>query len=137
MALQLAPALRDRIRECLVAAYPEEGCGFLLGTDGEERQVREVVVAPNTTDQRREHRYALAPEDFLAADRLARERGLEVLGFFHSHPNHTARPSATDAEAAWPWYSYVIVSVAREGAGDMTSWRKDNEGAEMLQETLR
>jgi len=137
MTLQLAPALRDRIREHLTAAYPEEGCGFLLGTDGGAREVRQVVGARNTSAERHSHHFTIAPEEFLAADRHARQSGLDVLGFFHSHPDGVARPSSTDVEDAWPWYSYVIVSVAREGAGEMTCWRKAGENGPFEQETLR
>lgn len=136
MTLQIAPELRDRIRECLLAAYPEEGCGFLLGRDGDEREVRQVLAARNTSFERRSHHFTIAPEEFLAADRQARQVGLDVLGFFHSHPDSVARPSSTDVEDAWPWYSYLIVSVARGGAGEMTCWRKASEGAALLPEAL-
>ncbi|HEU5329587.1 MAG TPA: M67 family metallopeptidase [Thermomicrobiales bacterium] len=105
--------------------YPNEICGFLLGTrtDG-TATVREVVPVENhweALDERR-RRFMIAPEDFLREERRAREAGWEILGFYHSHPDHPARPSETDREAAWPGYSYVIQSVRDSSAAEVTSW---------------
>src|SRR6058998_2028134 len=98
----------------LCGAYPEEGCGVLLGREvGEVREVERLIALENQRSESRGNRYLIAPEQFLAAEREARDRGLEVLGFFHSHPDHPPRPSAFDLEQAWPYYSYVIVSLER------------------------
>src|SRR5262249_24429141 len=77
----------------------------------------------NRREESRHNRYLIAPEQFLTADRAARGAGLEVIGFFHSHPDHPPRPSAFDLEHAWPYYSYLIVSVRRGEAGEARSWR--------------
>jgi proteasome lid subunit RPN8/RPN11 len=63
------------------------------------------------------------------ADRAAEARGLDVVGWYHSHPDHPARPSEYDREHAWPWYSYIIVSVTKGVAGEMTSWRLQDDRA--------
>ncbi len=76
----------------------------------------------NRRDDSPRNRFAITAEDFRAAERAAAESGLELVGWHHSHPDHPARPSEFDREHAWPWYSYVIVSVAAGAPRDMTSW---------------
>jgi proteasome lid subunit RPN8/RPN11 len=118
-------------------AYPEEGCGVLLGRDVDAaREVLRAVALVNTLDDAKHRRYTISPDQFLAAERSAREAGLDVVGFFHSHPDHPARPSAFDLEHAWPWYSYVIVSVAHGRAADTTSWRLRDDRAAFEPETI-
>lgn len=115
----------ESIRSHGQATYPEEGCGLLLGEVSPE-QNRVVAAWPvvNREAEGRERRYSLAPADYLAADREARRQGLDVVGFYHSHPDHPARPSETDlAEATFPGYSYVIVSVHAGTAKEVTAWR--------------
>jgi proteasome lid subunit RPN8/RPN11 len=124
--VSLAITARDdeRIRAHLGRAYPDEGCGVLLGRDGDgAREVVEIVALENRREESRHNRYLIAPEQFLLADRVARGAGLEVIGFFHSHPDHPARPSAFDLEHAWPYYSYLIVGVTRGEAMEARSWR--------------
>jgi len=111
------------IREHGEAAYPEECCGVLLGSvSGEERRVLEAAPLPNTRREERGRRFLIAPRDYRAAEREAEARGLLLLGFYHSHPDHPARPSQYDLEHALPWHSYVIVAVAGGRAADASSW---------------
>jgi proteasome lid subunit RPN8/RPN11 len=107
----------------LTRAYPEEGCGVLLGRDGEPRVVERVIGLENRRQDSRGRRYLIAPEQFLAAEKEARAAGLDVVGFFHSHPDHPAQPSAFDRKHAWPYYSYLIASVERGRVTDLRSWR--------------
>lgn len=123
MRLVLTRDQLAQIHAALERAYPEEGCGVLLGRGDGTREVAEVLAFENTREDSRENRYLLAPEQVLAAERRARERSLDVVAFFHSHPDHPARPSAFDLEHAWPWYDYVIVGVARGRADATTAWR--------------
>jgi proteasome lid subunit RPN8/RPN11 len=103
--------------------YPNETCGAMLGVDGEEgRRVQILFPLTNRRDDSPRNRFAITAEDFRAAERAAAESGLELVGWYHSHPDHPARPSEFDREHAWPWYSYVIVSVAAGAPRDMTSW---------------
>jgi proteasome lid subunit RPN8/RPN11 len=122
--LCLTAELEREIHRHLAAAYPEEGCGVMLGRDGhDERRVVQVLGFENQRRDGRANRYLIDPEQLLAAEKQARAAGLDVLGIFHSHPDHPARPSTFDLEHAWPYYSYVIVSVARGRVADQTSWR--------------
>ena len=96
-------------------AYPREGCGILLGRDGETREVTMAWPCRNAYDGERKDRFQLDPLEQLAAERYARGEGLDVLGFFHSHPDEESYFSKTDLENSWPWYSNIVVSV-RNGA---------------------
>jgi proteasome lid subunit RPN8/RPN11 len=108
--------------------YPHECCGALVGRDG---AVTAIVGLPNTTDEGPRRRFMVRPSDYQLAERRAIELGGELLGFYHSHPDHPARPSQYDLDHAWPTFAYIIVAVSaldREGseaaakAGDMTVW---------------
>jgi proteasome lid subunit RPN8/RPN11 len=121
--LLLAKHLEQEIRDHGARDYPHECCGAMLGTDtGAGRQVRSLFPLVNRRDDSPRNRFSITPEDFRAAERAAAERGLDLIGWYHSHPDHPARPSEFDREHAWPWYSYVIVSVAAGAPQDLTSW---------------
>lgn len=124
MSLRLDPIEREQVHAHLVRAYPEEGCGVLVGRDeGTWRVVERVVVFENQRTDSRRNRYLITPEQLLVVEREARQEGLDVVGFFHSHPDHPAFPSAFDLEHAWPYYSYLIVSVADGRVGEARAWR--------------
>ena len=95
--------------------YPHECCGVLLGRmEDDDRQVSEVVRCGNTRDDRPQDRYHIDPRELVRIQRQGRERGLDIVGFYHSHPDHPARWSQTDlAEAHWIGCSYVITSVEK------------------------
>ena len=114
----------DVIRVHGQAAYPEECCGFLLGyATTEGNHVVAASPVKNRRVENRERRYAITPHDYHAADRFARQQGLDIVGFYHSHPDHPARPSATDlAEATFSGYTYVIVSIRDGQPADLTAW---------------
>jgi proteasome lid subunit RPN8/RPN11 len=120
--------LSERIAVLTSTGYPQETCGLLVGsTVGHATLVEDLVQARNLNFVRARDRYELAPEDFLSIERAARERGLEIVGVWHSHPDHPAVPSATDREGAWAGWSYLIASVEQAGMGDLRSWRlQDN-----------
>ena len=120
MALTLGAGVDDAIREHGRETYPHECCGAMLGRDG---VVVEACALPNTTEEGPRRRFLVRPQDYRVAERLATERGLELLGFYHSHPDHPARPSQYDLDHAWPVFSYVIVSVREGVAFELTSWR--------------
>ena len=115
----VAPAIRAHGE----ATYPEECCGVLLGkVNGEVRWVFEALPLANSRMGERERRFLILPEDYRAAERAAGARGLTLIGFYHSHPDHPSRPSQYDLEHALPWHSYVILAVAGGRAGEATSW---------------
>ena len=127
--LILSPALRRQIEAEGAAAYPNECCGILIGRD-----LKDGSGATNRVVDRLEpwqnifaadeqyHRFSIDPRAQLKAEKAAEAEGKLVLGYYHSHPDHPARPSEYDREHAWPFYSYVIVAVAKGNAADMTSW---------------
>ena len=99
--------------------YPHECCGALVGRDA---VVTAIVALPNTTDEGPRRRFMVRPSDYQLAERRATELGGELLGFYHSHPDHPARPSQYDLDHAWPTFAYIIVAVADGTATDMTVW---------------
>jgi proteasome lid subunit RPN8/RPN11 len=139
MAIKISNAQMDAIRQHSARDYPGECCGVMLGkANGACKEVGEIVPLKNlrkdparaqellpVDDPGREterNRFLIDPLDQLRVEKDARERGLEVLGYYHSHPDHPARPSIYDREHAWPGYSYVIVSVVRGAAKNLTCW---------------
>jgi proteasome lid subunit RPN8/RPN11 len=123
MRLSLTEEIARGIREHGAQGYPNEACGAMLGVDGERREVRALFPLVNRRDDSPRNRFSVTADDVRAAERAAAESGLELIGWYHSHPDHPAQPSEFDREHAWPWYSYVIVSVAQGRPQDMTSWR--------------
>jgi proteasome lid subunit RPN8/RPN11 len=136
MTLRLPGALADEIRRHGEAAYPAECCGAMVGrAEGAAKEVLRLSPAINRrTDDA--HRYLIAPDDLLRLEREVREAGQEIVGYYHSHPDHPARPSAFDAEHAWPWYSYLIVRIDHGRGADMASWVLDDERPLMHPESL-
>jgi proteasome lid subunit RPN8/RPN11 len=115
--------LIQEIRAQGAEAYPEECCGVLLGeADQGSKVVRSARRFENRSTESRERRYYVGPEAYREAEAWARSHGLDVVGIYHSHPDHPARPSEYDREHAWPWYSYLIVSVERGRPSDFQSW---------------
>lgn len=129
--LYLPPELRAEVETRVRAGYPCETCGLLLGRRSERQCiVSRVLPARNLNQERSTDRYELDPRDYLAADREARAGGEEIVGVWHSHPDHPAQPSDTDLAAAWPEWSYLIASVSGERVLDLRSWRLRKEGFE-------
>jgi proteasome lid subunit RPN8/RPN11 len=116
------------------ASYPHEGVGLLLGFRGQShRRVEDVLILANVReDSARHNRYLVSPEDTLRAEEEADHRGLEVIGVFHSHPDHPSSPSEFDREWALPWFSYVITCVEQGRAIGTRSWqlKEDRSGFE-------
>jgi proteasome lid subunit RPN8/RPN11 len=136
VTLRLPGALADAIRRHGETAYPAECCGALVGrVAGSTKDVHRLAPALNRrTDD--PHRYLIAPDDLRRLEQEVRAAGDEIVGYYHSHPDHPARPSAFDTEHAWPWYSYVIVRVDRGRGADLASWVLDDERPQMHPESL-
>ncbi len=107
--------------------FPEECCGFLLGPSTEPRRIAEVRRATNVVETNRERRYVIDPRETLQVERSLDGTGHEILGFYHSHPNHPAAPSEFDRGHAWPWYAYVILSIVDRVPKDLRAWSLDGE----------
>jgi proteasome lid subunit RPN8/RPN11 len=133
-----APEAEARLRGFAAAAYPDEGCGVLIGRmerDGTALIV-DVTSGRNMRTDRARDRYDLDPSDLLRADRDARARGLDVVGIWHTHPDHPARPSAFDTERAWMDYAYLICSSRSGGTGDLNAFVLQQEGGPFAQVAL-
>ena len=117
--LTLSAGVDAAIREHGQQTYPHECCGALVGRDG---LVSAIVALPNTTDEGPRRRFLVRPSDYQLSERRATELGGELLGFYHSHPDHPARPSQYDLDHAWPTFAYIIVAVAAGAAEAMTVW---------------
>ena len=122
--LTLNSLLYGQLRKHGEETYPHECCGVLLGHfQGEDRVVSEVVRAGNTRDDRPQDRYNIDPRELVRIQRQGRERGLDIVGFYHSHPDHPARWSPTDlAEAHWIGCSYVITAVEKGNAAQTNAF---------------
>jgi proteasome lid subunit RPN8/RPN11 len=126
--LHLPASSRLRVERWVCEGYPNETCGLLIGKNsGAAVEVHDVCAARNLNHERTHDRFELDPQDFLAADEKARAAGLELVGCWHSHPDHPARPSETDRQFAWAGWSYIIVSVAREGVQELRSFHFDGK----------
>lgn len=124
MTLKISQMHLDLIKKHGEQFYPNECCGFLLGRMQEEnKEVLLVLHAENAREeQEKYHRFLITPDAYLSCEKVARSKNLDILGFYHSHPNAQAKPSVYDLEHGWPWYSYVIVSVRDKAAKEVTSW---------------
>jgi proteasome lid subunit RPN8/RPN11 len=112
--LAVTAGVDEAIRAHGQATYPHECCGALLGRDS---QVTDILALPNTTEEGPRRRFLVRASDYREAERRASELGADLLGFYHSHPDHPARPSQYDLDHAWPTFAYIIVAVAAASAG--------------------
>jgi proteasome lid subunit RPN8/RPN11 len=138
MKLSISQDLAEKIAKRGSESYPYECCGALLGSDHDEgeRRVLELLPLINRREDSPRNRFAVTSEDVREAEKAARGKGLDVVGWYHSHPDHPARPSDFDREHAWPWYSYIIVSVRGGEPKDMTSWRLNEDRAAYTEEQI-
>ncbi len=140
MALDITAALLEGIRRQGARAYPNECCGALLGVgvDSGAKQVRALLALDNRREgEAARTRFLITGEDMLWAMKQARAQGLDILGFYHSHPDHLARPSEFDREHAWPGYSYIIVAVAGGEPQEATSWVLADDRSRFLPEPMQ
>jgi len=117
--LTISALVDQAIRRHGEETYPHECCGALVGRAD---TVTDVVALPNTTEEGPRRRFLVRPSDYRLAEQCATGLGGELLGFYHSHPDHPARPSQYDLDHAWPTFAYVIVAVAAGTSQDMTVW---------------
>lgn len=128
----------DEIREHGVRDYPYECCGLLLGrfaSDG--KTVTETFPISNAREESaKRNRFLITPEELMRGERYARSRNLEVVGFYHSHPDSPAVPSKYDLDHAWPTYSYIIVSTSEGQSSDLFSWEQEADRSRFNREEL-
>jgi len=116
----------DSMKRHALETFPEECCGFMFGSDNSERLITQTKEANNIKKENRERRFEVDPLDYLNAEKYADASGLDLIGIYHSHPNHPAIPSEHDREQAVGYFSYVIVSVNKDEVVDIKSWQLDD-----------
>ena len=127
MTLRITAAVDEAIRARGAETFPHECCGALYGVNG---VVTDTFALANVTEEGPRRRFRISDKDYMKTERRASELGAELLGFYHSHPDHPARPSQYDLDHALPTFSYIIVSVRGGTPEDMTSWRlRDDRSA--------
>jgi proteasome lid subunit RPN8/RPN11 len=120
------------------ADYPYECCGLLIGyfEDGKKVVLETYPISNAREEEAKRNRFLITPEEFSRGEKQARGKKLDVVGFYHSHPDHPARPSQFDFEHAWPLYSYVIVSVVKCEATILSSWELKDDRSEFSSEKI-
>ncbi len=128
MTLKIGAGDVDSIHAHAREGYPEEVAGALVGMNVDGMKiVVDVWQAENTHEEERSRRFLIEPLKIKEFEERADERDMDVLGFYHTHPDHPAEPSEYDRDHAWPGYSYVIASVSETGVEDLRSWSLKND----------
>jgi proteasome lid subunit RPN8/RPN11 len=134
MPKHLAEAIREHGRE----TYKDEACGVLYGrVEEEHKEVVEIEPLANSRDGQRHRRFLITPNDYRRAEAEAFAKGINLVGFYHSHPNHPAYPSGYDLEHAWPFFSYVIVSVREGEPKEVRSFVMEEDRATFAEEEIQ
>ncbi len=124
MSTTIEKVILLKIETQLEAAYPNEACGFLLGTQSQrKRNITHLIEVENQSTENQRRRFVIDPLDYLKAERFAAKEGLALLGIYHSHPDHPAIPSVHDLEFAQPYFSYFIHRIANGKMTDSRSYR--------------
>ena len=137
--ISISELLLENIREHGVRDYPYECCGLLLGRfEADTKVVGETYPISNAREESaKRNRFLIQPKELMRGERYARSKDLEVVGFYHSHPDSPAVPSLYDLEHAWPTYSYIIVSTSEGQAGDLYSWEQEADRSRFNQEEIK
>ena len=139
MPVTLKQPLQAQIFQALEATFPNEGGGFLLGSvTGDEVHIADTIQIENVFEESEQyHRYAMTPQDWMQLEDEADERGLSLVGYYHSHPNAPAIPSTFDRDHALPNFVYIITSVEDGSAVDMRAWRLRADRSQFDAEVLQ
>ncbi len=138
--ISLKPEHLDAVRRHGETDYPHECCGLLIGrldAQGNKSVVDTIPISNAREEEARGNRFLITPDELLAGERLARQVGMDVVGFYHSHPDHSAAASQFDLEHAWPTYSYIIVSVLQGKADELLSWELTENRSVFYNEQIR
>jgi proteasome lid subunit RPN8/RPN11 len=137
--IHLAGNQRNEIAAHGERDYPYECCGLLLGSfaAGGVKAISEIYPISNAREeQAKRNRFLIRPEELMRGERYAETKGLDVVGFYHSHPDHPAVPSQYDLEHAWPLYSYIVISVSADTAQDLRSWEMESDRSRFVEEEI-
>lgn len=127
MTLQISNEAMQKMTAHAEGTYPNECCGFFYGLAGDVRQIRIARPVENAKEGDQRDRFQIDPKDYQKAEKYAIERDVDLLGVYHSHPDHPAEPSEHDRKVALPWFSYIIISVEDGKAVKSRSWQLNNE----------
>lgn len=136
MELKISEEALNYMLEHAEVDYPNECCGFFYGRDnGDTRSVTLARQVKNSKEGDQSERFEIDPEDYRSAEKFALDHDLDLLGVYHSHPDHPAEPSEHDREVAMPWFSYIIISVQKGSAAGTRSWQL-NEKRQFEEESV-
>jgi proteasome lid subunit RPN8/RPN11 len=118
--------------------YPYECCGLMLGRfgDGRKQMVETYEISNAREEEAKRNRFLIRPEELMRGEKYAREKGLDVIGFYHSHPDDVAVPSQYDLEHAWPTYSYIVMAVEKGRAANLRSWEMESDRSRFNEEEI-
>lgn len=137
--IRLSENHRDEIAAHGERDYPYECCGLLLGSfaAGGMKAIAEIYPISNAREEEaKRNRFLIRPEELMRGERHAATRELDIIGFYHSHPDHPAVPSQYDLEHAWPLYSYIVISVSAGAAQDLRSWEMEPDRSRFVEEEI-
>jgi proteasome lid subunit RPN8/RPN11 len=137
--IQLSEQQLSQIRQHGERDYPFECCGLMLGrfeVDGRKIGLEIYPISNAREEEAKRNRFLIRPEELMRGEKYAREKGLDVVGFYHSHPDDRAVPSQYDLEHAWPTYSYVVVAVEQGRAIDLRSWEMESDRSQFVEEDV-
>ncbi len=134
--IEIQRPLLERIHRHAKESYPNECCGILVGRTRGEKRVESVFETENVEVRRGRDRYVIDPRDFLRVDKIAEDQGLDIIGFYHSHPGYSCVPSSTDQELAWQGYMYLIVSLQEGKNAEFKCWVLDETGKKWIEEKI-
>ena len=129
----------DEIKQHGERDYPHECCGLLIGrqlSDGRKIVMETYPISNAREEEARHHRSLILPEEYMLGERYARGKQLDVVGNYHSHPDHVAVPSKYDLDHAWPTWSYIIASVRQGSAVDLRSWEMQSDRSRFDEEGI-
>lgn len=126
--IEIADAAFEVMIQDAENAYPDECCGFFYGQEHGNRRVTKAVPVVNSKEGDKRRRFEISPEDYMKAEQYALASELKLLGVYHSHPDHPAKPSEHDLKQAVPYFSYIIFSVQQGKVMDATSWQLAEHG---------
>jgi proteasome lid subunit RPN8/RPN11 len=118
--------------------YPYECCGLMLGqfVDGRKQVLETYSISNAREEEAKRNRFLIRPEELMRGEKYARDKGLDVVGFYHSHPDDVAVPSQYDLEHAWPTYSYIVMAVEKGQAADLRSWEMEADRSRFNEEEI-
>lgn len=135
--LEIKQSVLEEMSRDAVEAFPDECCGFFFGIEKNDIGIAsEVLVVKNIKEGDKRRRFEISSKDYLKAEQYAEENELQLLGVYHSHPDHPAKPSEHDRVAAQPNFSYIIISVIAGAFADLRSWRLNEENQFVEEQTI-